>query len=400
LSNVISIVEALIAERNYPQAEAYLEMYFNAGGQSLRATELISILNDCYGLPHDFKLKEEGLSQESVNSKYLLIRAWGYGFWSDVHHVVGQLLLAELTHRIPVVCWGENSLFRDASNKNAFELYFQPIGAVDKILELSSGSIYPAKWKNQDLFGPSINQWEGPFSRMAAPYFFNRSEDILVSDFYITLSSLRRWIANDSSYHGLDEDDIYNYLFQKYLSPADKIARKVDMFFNRVMSGKPWVAVHARGSDKIHESPELHRINHDYWGFVDRIVELNPSIGVFLLTDSNTLHDAYKNRYGEKLVVTPALRTSKDIGVHLQGYGGYDLGVEVLVDVLLAIRCNYFVGNKESNVSLAITSMKKWPDAFSVLLGNQSVRGGNLFLHKGHTKQMSGETIGGSTFDA
>jgi len=43
--------------------------------------------------------------------KFLLIKAWGYGFWSDVSHVLGQLLVAELTGRTPIVHWGQNSLF-------------------------------------------------------------------------------------------------------------------------------------------------------------------------------------------------------------------------------------------------------------------------------------------------
>ena len=152
------------------------------------------------------------------------------------------------------------------------------------------------------------------------------------------------------------------------------------------MAGRPWVAVHARGSDKIYESPELHQTNSAYWGFVDRIVELNPSIGIFLLTDSIDLHEAYRQRYGDRLVATTALRTSTDVGIHLQGHSGYDLGVEVIVDVLLATRCNYFVGNKESNVSMAISSMKRWPDNFSFLLGQKNIRGDNWFLHKDHER--------------
>src|SRR5215469_16394010 len=36
----------------------------------------------------------------------LLIKAWGAGFWSDVSHVFGGLLLAEVTGRKPVVHWG------------------------------------------------------------------------------------------------------------------------------------------------------------------------------------------------------------------------------------------------------------------------------------------------------
>jgi len=37
-----------------------------------------------------------------TEQQFLVIKAWGYGFWSDVSHVLGCLLLAEITGRIPV----------------------------------------------------------------------------------------------------------------------------------------------------------------------------------------------------------------------------------------------------------------------------------------------------------
>jgi hypothetical protein len=224
---------------------------------------------------------------------------------------------------------------------------------------------------------------------MAAPYFFNRPEDIVVSDFYTTVESIRPWISVNSAYYELTDDEIYALLFDRYLAPAPQLVHKANVFYEEKMSGRPWVAVHARGSDKVYESPELNQTNSAYWGFVDRIIELNPSIGVFLLTDSIDLHDAYKNRYGDRLVTTSALRSNTDVGIHLQGHSGYELGAEVMIDVLLAIRCDYFVGNKESNVSLAISSIKRWPKNFSFLLGTKNVRNANWFLHKGHKSTNS-----------
>lgn len=391
--NDLDSAAALLAEGNYPQAELHLSRYAQSGGQHARAAVLHAQLARGYGLPPDFKLSEKRPSSASIQQNYLFIRAWGYGFWSDVHHVVGQLFLAELTHRTPVIWWGENSLFRDPAQPNAFELYFEPLALTPLPGQLASLSIYPSKWNARNLFGPAVNLWEGTESRMAAPYFFNRPEDVVVSDFYMTVSSMRPWISVNSAYYGLSDDDIYASLFEKYLRPTSRISDKANLFYTEKMAGRPWVAVHARGSDKIHESPELHQTNSAYWGFVDRIVELNPSIGIFLLTDSIDLHEAYRQRYGDKLVTTPALRSSTDVGVHLQGHSGYDLGAEVMVDVLLAIRCNYFVGNKESNVSLAISSMKRWPTNFSFLLGQKSVRDDNWFLHKGHKCDVPQTTL-------
>ena len=55
------------------------------------------------------KSKSINNTNQTVNnkSKYLLIKAWGYGFFSDVNHILGQLLIAEMTERIPIVYWGK-----------------------------------------------------------------------------------------------------------------------------------------------------------------------------------------------------------------------------------------------------------------------------------------------------
>src|SRR5262249_51162770 len=62
----------------------------------------------------------------TTSQQFLVIKAWGFGFWSDVNHVLGSLLLAEITGRTPVTHWGRNSLFRDGSGQDAFRLYFEP----------------------------------------------------------------------------------------------------------------------------------------------------------------------------------------------------------------------------------------------------------------------------------
>ncbi len=59
--------------------------------------------------------------------RFLLIKSWGCGFWSDVDHVMGQLLAAELTNRTPVIYWGPNSLYAKSFQSNAFDLYFEPV---------------------------------------------------------------------------------------------------------------------------------------------------------------------------------------------------------------------------------------------------------------------------------
>jgi len=393
----LDVAAQLIQEGNIPQAELQLRLYQRSGRNCPRAVRLLAQVTHSYGLPPRFRLSEKKPAAVDA-ARYLFIRDWGYGFWSNVHHVLGQLLVAELTHRVPVVWWGDNSLFRDAANPNAFALFFEPVApATLAPPPLTDLSIFPPKWNATNLQGAAINAWEGPYSRMAAPYLFDRPEDMVVSDFYAPLSAILPWIGPDSAYHGLDEDEIHLRLCEKYLTPTPAIRQKADDFFAHHMAGRAWVAVHVRGSDKIHESPHLHQTNARYTEFIDQIIALNPDIGVFLLTDAVDVHEAYQARYGTRLVTTPALRTGSQVGVHLQGHSGYAIGADVLIDVLLAIRCQYFLGNKESNVSLAVSSLKRWPAGFIFMFGDKSVRSDNWFLHHGHNRppeerEHTGET--------
>jgi len=148
------------------------------------------------------------------------------------------------------------------------------------------------------------------------------------------------------------------------------------------MRGRPWTGVHVRGTDKVHESPNLDKTFKDTTDFVDRIIELNPSIGIFLLTDSLPVIREFQNRYGGRLLFTQSRRSDSNQGVHQSGHDGVLIGEEVLVDTLLALKCDYFVGNRESNISMGISSLHPWPPGFIFLLGEKNIRGENLFLHR------------------
>lgn len=57
---------------------------------------------------------------------FFTIKAWGNRFWSDVSHFEGQLLIAELTNRIPIIYWGVDSVYASEKPiiKDAFTMYF------------------------------------------------------------------------------------------------------------------------------------------------------------------------------------------------------------------------------------------------------------------------------------
>ncbi|MDP2875230.1 MAG: hypothetical protein Q8O00_03540, partial [Holophaga sp.] len=330
----------------------------------------------------DFILSENEPPSEIEKTRFLVIKAWGYGFWSEGHHLASQLLLAELTHRTPVVLWGKNCLFRGNADLDASTHFFQEISTA-RLEDLPSTSrFFPGKWSWANLREENVNKWEGEGSRIAAQYLFARPEEVLVSDFFSNIETIRPWIGPSSKYFGKSDDEIYAVLFQKYLKPTSSIASRADTFFNQIKQSRPWIAVHVRGSDKVLESPRLQETNAACLNLLDQIIEQHPTLGVLLLTDSTPIVAEYQERYGERLRCTEATRSATDVGVHLSGHNGVELGEEVFVDTLLALKCDFFIGNRMSNVSLAIASLRDWPAGHIHLFGENSGRGENLLLHR------------------
>lgn len=58
---------------------------------------------------------------------FLLIREIGAGLWNEMHHILAQLLAAEILNRVPVIYWGKGSLYAANDGSNAFEQFFMPV---------------------------------------------------------------------------------------------------------------------------------------------------------------------------------------------------------------------------------------------------------------------------------
>ena len=315
--------------------------------------------------------------------KYLLVKAWGYGFWSDMDHVLGQLLLAELTGRTPVVQWGSNTLFGAAGVANAFELYFRPVsGATQDGLAAWAQSFFPAKWSAANLRDENVNKFQGEGSRTSALHLLARDEDVVVSDFHGKVVDLMAWIEPDSPWHGLDHQQVYRRLFAKYIQLQPALQARVDAFARERMAGRRWVAVHVRGSDKVTELRDLELVNAQYQGRIEQLLRADPAMGIFLLTDSEHFARDYRQKYGDRVLAADVARSSDATGVHYAGHEGRKLGEEVVMDAFLASRCDAFLGNGASNVSTAIRHLKDWAPGSFELIGTDFLTLPNLMLHR------------------
>jgi len=304
----------------------------------------------------------------SRGERFLLIKAWGAGFWSDVSSVLGALLLAEITGRIPVTHWGANSLFGEDSASDAFGHYFEPLSAfdTDALKAMKASTFFPPKWSADNFGSDNIAKWQGIGSRMGGIYYLNRAESIAVVDYFIAAVTLLPWIPSSHSFSGETIDGVLRLLAEKYLKPRMRIVGEVDKFYHRHIAGHPTIAVHVRGSDKGTEIVGLDALNRSYFDILDAE---DIAFQFFLMTDDARWAAAFKERYGNRVVMTESERTDGNRALHALAHEDrVRLGTEVMVDTYLALRCDKFLGNGRSNVSAMSAILKRWPEGSCALV--------------------------------
>ncbi|HFD80811.1 MAG TPA: hypothetical protein ENK05_10555 [Gammaproteobacteria bacterium] len=315
---------------------------------------------------------------------YILIKAWGYGFWADVDHVLGGLLLAEITGRIPVIHWGSNSLFRAEGVEETFTRFFEPVSSSSAPDLTGRGySFYPPKWSDDNLLDNDVAKWAGAYSRIAALHLLNRPENVIVSDFHTGIHDIVPWIDKDHELGGMDIAGVYRHLVKKYLKLKPEIAARVDEFWSRHMGDQVVLALHMRGSDKAVELPDIEQLHDSFHENIRLALDKHEPSSLFVLTDSSQLLDEFKRKYrGIPVIHTDCTRTDSSTGIHYQKLPQPErLAHEVIMDTYLAARADAFIGNGYSNVSLAISHLKDWAPGRCVLCGGNMSTEPNFFLH-------------------
>lgn len=314
---------------------------------------------------------------------WLLIKCWGYGFWSDVEHVLASLLLAEMTNRTPIVHWGQNSYYIDEGTEEAFGTLFDAIAPLS-LAELAAeeGAIYPAKYRRDNLDAVGLNIWDGPYSRLSGIYLLNRPERIVVADFFTQVLELLPWLRADHWLHGASPMEAIRLLYEKYLVPAPDIRARIEDFTVQNFARRPVLGVHIRNLDKGSEDPTLHETNRGILTLVDRYLAQVADLRLFLLTDSDQIIEAYTERYGDRVFHIDCSRTTGLVPLTWrQSDNRRELGAEVIMDTYLAAACDYFIGHGGSNVACMVACLKRWPDGTLHLLDDNAKTRRNWLLH-------------------
>ena len=282
--------------------------------------------------------------------RFLLIKSLGHGFWTEIFHLLGGLLLAEITNRQPCVLWGANTPFLHDGSDNAFPKYFNGIGT--ELLMFLRGApveeIFPRKWHAAGIDAAesetNIPPHRGGEGQMAALWLLNRPERVVVSDYLIGIVDLLVWIQDDHPMAGLTPDAIVRRLIEKYLVPNWRIRDQVSEHMSQ-LEGRKTVAVHIQAAEEPDALQILEDINSHYPAIVEQAADKDYAI--WLMTDHQPFVDEYRARFGDAIFCQEALRTS-NAKEDYPAIGLQDpqrFGEELFTDVLVAASCNRFIGN-------------------------------------------------------
>lgn len=308
------------------------------------------------------------------DSKFLLIKAWGWGFWADMDHLIGQLLVAELTNRIPVVSWGTNSLYSDTILTNAFELYYEPVSNYTlQQVARPEFTYYPPIWNYVNIMIEDLDKITYTYRDLGN--MMSSDANVVVSDVHYFARPIMEYIKKDHWAYGLTPVQIYRRLIKKYLRLKPDITKRVEEFYNQYLKDNtPVLGVHVRGTDKIIEVANLPYLNKRYHHEIKKYLKNFDIKKILVITDSQEILDEYKEKYGDLVISTDAKRSESNSEYTATQVDNYfnrrSKGVEVLVDTYLAAKCDYFIGNGYSNVSFSVNRLKEWQESHITLLYN------------------------------
>lgn len=295
--------------------------------------------------------------------RFLLIKSSRAGFWSDMHNVWGNLLLAEITNRCPVVFWGEFSRYSVGDNVDAFTKYFLPVSDCSLRDLVNPQFTYdPPEYNPSNIYQEIAEYWK--CGKRDIPSCIASDANVLVSEtHHCAQNAVRPWVKEGHPAYGLQGDDLFRYIIDKYIKLQPEIEREIEEFYhtNRMDAG-PVVAVHIRSGDRHQDVPHLDSINADFPQEINNYLNNNPSARIFLLTESESVIEQYKQMHGDILIYTDCNRKVID-GLYpvLQIFPDkIRKGIEIIKDSYLACKCDHFIGNGYSNVSIAISRLKHW----------------------------------------
>ena len=377
-------------EGDLSRANRLLQRLHAAGHADAASHQMLAIISLKLGFFDQARRHMEAARQliqpSDRRERFLVIRAWGAGFWADVLHTIHGLALAEASGRTPIVHWGLECRYRRAGIENAWPLYFEPVSPhTIATAEVEGLSIFPPKWTGTNLRALRVNKDDGEWSSLSGLYLLNRPEHITVFDFFTELEDLAPWFAPG---HPLatDTEAELGRLYRRHLRLTHDLEEELDRAEAAMIGRRPTIAIHYRTQSYqkiMTETPDRKGLGPELFAkAVDRYLASHPDAGVYLTTDFTPAVIYFRERYRDRLSCREVTRVARveEQSVELQQrHDGVTLAREVLIDTFLATRCDAFVGDSASGLSQAIAKLKDWlPESVTLFRPGYAAPAGQL----------------------
>jgi hypothetical protein len=141
---------------------------------------------------------------------------------------------------------------------------------------------------------------------------------------------------------------------KKYIRPKASIQVKVDDFIRAHFETNFIIGVHIRGTDFCYANPTSLEAYLQEVGKL--LLKTNrKDYRIFLATDQHQYVEAFKQRYGEKVLCWDAVRSDNHIcPVRFDDVSGYKKGEDELIDMLLLSKCHHVIKGAASVGELAL----------------------------------------------
>lgn len=340
------------------------------------------------------------------SDRFLLIKTWTYTLWGDIDHVLGQLLIAEITNRTPVIYWPTHCIYKGSVQTNGFELYFEPVSEYSIFnLVKPEYTYYPPIWDSDNLLVEDQNRETWIYRNIGD--IIGSDANVVVGDAYYSVHELVPFIKKDNSAYGMTIEQTYHYLFNKYIKVKPDIEAEIQNYYNSFLKNNgATLAVHVRKvedeiydarndkyyrneylymlSEKYHKKQiskpkkvrtflrkgKIKKPNGIYHSEIRKYIQKYNVKKVFLLTDSEAVVKEYQEIYGPMLLFTDCKRIKSH---NKESYMENPMvkrrrGAEIIMDTYIAAKCDFFIGNDFSRLSHTVARMKDWADKNAILL--------------------------------
>lgn len=320
--------------------------------------------------------------------RYMVSFGRGHGFFSELHNALGYLLVASVTGRQLHVQWGATSLFSEGADDNAFPRLFHLADAPEPgvVEQAALASVFPAGARPGACLDADLATLDPLVKRASAVDLVGTPERVAMGAQYTSVLLARQLLSFGDARLDVPGELLEQAVFAAHVRPAPGLEARADEFVHARLGSGPWLAIHVRGTDKLGEQGgDLPVVNEVIWRETEARMAAEPALRLYLMTDDAGILARYETRYGNRVVVTDALRGSA-VGeaVHLAKHlPRRRVGEDVLVDALVALRAPAFLGNRWSNVACGVRTMKAWaPGALTLFGSNDASANFHAYLYR------------------